>query len=89
MKTKTTTTTEMRKSAHNLITLCNQFDQTSDRLYKVVNARDWDKTQDEIREKAREIEQTFRDMLHELNVILCTGDVLDVQDFYRLNKETL
>ena len=89
MKPKTTTTTKMRKAAHNLITLCNQFDQTGDRLYKVVNAREWDRTQDEIREKAREIEHTLRDMLNELNVILCAGDVLDIQDFYRISKETL
>lgn len=59
MKTKTTTTTEMRKAAHKLITLCNQFDQTGNRFCKVINARDWDMTQDELKEKAREIEETL------------------------------
>lgn len=79
----------MRKAAHKLITLCNQFDQTGDRLCKVFNARDWDKTQDELGEKACEIERTFRDMLDELNLILFVGNVLDSHDHYTLQKENL
>lgn len=80
----------MRKAAHVLISLCNQFDKTGDQLCgNITSAREWDKIQNELGEKAREIEQTVRDMINELNVILCAGDVLDIHDYYRLDKETL
>ena len=80
----------MRKAAHKLITLCNQFDKTGDELCgNITSAREWDKIQDELGEKAREIEQTFRDMLGELNLILFAGDVLDFHDHYTLQKENL
>lgn len=90
MKTKTTTTTEMRKAAHKLITLCNQFDKTGDELCgNITSAREWDKIQNELGEKAREIEDLFRDMVTELNTILCAGDAIDIHDYYRLRKEPI
>lgn len=89
MKTKTTTTTEMRKAAHKLINLCNQFDKTGDELCKAQTAKDYDWNQECLYDKAREIEDLFRDMVTELNTILCAADAIDIHDYYKLHKEPL
>lgn len=88
MKTKTTTT-EMRKAAHKLITLCNNFDKAGDLLCKAGNCRDYNNAQEELDLNARMIEDLMKEMTTELNAILCVGDAIDIHDYYRLTKGTI
>lgn len=78
----------MRKAAHKLITLCNEFDKTGNDLCKAGNARDFAWNQEHLYDKAREIEQLFYNLTSELNAILCAADAIDIHDYYKLRKET-
>lgn len=84
-----TTTDKIKQAAHQLIKACNEYEKARKSLDKITNARDWDKAQQIITDSARCVEAQAGAITVEMNVLLCLANVLEINEFYRLEKFAL